>query len=219
MSIIYTIIAKDNEKILCDYTDYHGTFEQYTQNLIKKTNNNIPKATITFKDFLFHYISNDNLIYMCMAENNYPIDTAFEFLDVIKENFEKTFTKIEINQAYAYSFNNKFKYIIQSKMNYYNEHTLTKNENQLNLLKEGLINTKTELLNSQKFLDERNEKMELIVSKAENMKNDSSIYYIESKKVKDKVKNDKILYRILFILALFLIFIIIIICFYCFFIK
>ena len=218
MSIIYTIIAKDNEKILCDYTEYHGTFEQYTQNLIKKTNN-IPKATITFKDFLFHYISNDNLIYMCMAENNYPIDTAFEFLDVIKENFEKTFTKIEINQAYAYSFNDKFKYIIQSKMNYYNEHTLTKNENQLNLLKEGLINTKTELLNSQKFLDERNEKMELIVSKAENMKNDSSIYYIESKKVKDKVKNDKILYRILFILALFLIFIIIIICFYCFFIK
>ena len=217
MSIIYTIIAKDNEKILCDYTDYHGTFEQYTQNLIKKTNNNIPKAIITFKDFLFHYISNDNLIYMCMAENNYPIDTAFEFLDVIKENFEKTFTKIEINQAYAYSFNNKFKYIIQSKMNYYNEHTLTKNENQLNLLKEGLINTKTELLNSQKFLDERNEKMELIVSKAENMKNDSSIYYIESKKVKDKVKNDKILYRILFILVIISVILFIIICFFLFF--
>ena len=217
MSIIYTIIAKDNEKILCDYTDYHGTFEQYTQNLIKKTNNNIPKATITFKDFLFHYISNDNLIYMCMAENNYPIDTAFEFLDVIKENFEKTFTKIEINQAYAYSFNNKFKYIIQSKMNYYNEHTLTKNENQLNLLKEGLINTKTELLNSQKILDERNEKMELIVSKAENMKNDSSIYYIESKKVKDKVKNDKILYRILFILVIISVILFIIICFFLFF--
>ena len=218
MSIIYTIIAKDNEKILCDYSQYHGTFEQYTQNLIKKTNN-IPKATITFKDFLFHYISNDNLIYMCMAENNYPIDTAFEFLDVIKENFEKTFTKIEINQAYAYSFNDKFKYIIQSKMNYYNEHTLTKNENQLNLLKEGLINTKTELLNSQKFLDERNEKMELIVFKAENMKKDSVFYYNESKKVKQKIKNNKILYRILFILALFLIIIIIIICFYCFFIK
>ena len=217
MSIIYTIIAKDNEKILCDYTEYHGTFEQYTQNLIKKINNNIPKATITFKDFLFHYISNDNLIYMCMAENNYPIDTAFEFLDVIKENFEKTFTKIEINQAYAYSFNNKFKYIIQSKMNYYNEHTLTKNENQLNLLKEGLINTKTELLNSQKFLDERNEKMELIVSKAENMKNDSSIYYIESKKVKDKVKNDKILYRILFILVIISVILFIIICFFLFF--
>jgi vesicle-associated membrane protein 7 len=217
MSIIYTIIAKDNEKILCDYTDYHGTFEQYTQNLIKKTNNNIPKATITFKDFLFHYISNDNLIYMCMAENNYPIDTAFEFLEVIKENFETTFTKIQINQAYAYSFNNEFKHIIQSKMDYYNEHTLTKNENQLNLLKEGLINTKTELLNSQKFLDERNEKMELIVSKAENMKNDSSIYYIESKKVKDKVKNDKILYRILFILVIISVILFIIICFFLFF--
>ena len=217
MSIIYTIIAKDNEKILCDYTDYHGTFEQYTQNLIKKTNNNIPKATITFKDFLFHYISNDNLIYMCMAENNYPIDTAFEFLDVIKENFEKTFTKIEINQAYAYSFNNKFKYIIQSKMNYYNEHTLTKNENQLNLLKEGLINTKTELLNSQKFLDERNEKMELIVFKAENMKNDSTLYYKESKKLKNKVKYNKILNRIIFTLGIILVIICIIIFFLLFF--
>ena len=218
MSIIYTIIAKDNEKILCDYSQYHGTFEQYTQKLIKKTNN-IPKATITFTDYFFHYISNDNLIYMCMAEKNYPIYTAFEFLEVIKENFETTFTKIQINQAYAYSFNNEFKHIIQSKMDYYNEHTLTKNENQLNLLKEGLLNTKTELLNSQNFLDERNEKMELIVFKAENMKKDSVFYYNKSKKVKQKIKNNKILYRILFILALFLIFIIIIICFYCFFIK
>jgi len=186
MSIIYTIIAKDNEKILCDYTQYKGTFEQYTQNLIKKTNN-IPKATITFNDYFFHYISNNNLIYMCMAEKNYPIDTAFEFLEVIKENFENTYTKNQIIQAYAYSFNNEFKHIIQSKMNYYNEHTLTKNENQLNLLKEGLLNTKVELLNSQNFLDERKEKMELIVFKAENMKKDSGIYYKKSKKLKNNI--------------------------------
>ena len=209
MSIIYTIIARDNEKILCEYTEYHGTFEQYTQKLIKKTNN-IPKATIIFKEYFFHYITNGNLLYMCMTENNYPIDTAFEYLDVIKDNFEITFTKSQINKAYNYSFNKNFQYIIESKMNYYNKNTLTKSENQLKLLQDGLIKTQTELLNSQDILEERNEKIQLIVSKADQMKKESLNFHKGAKKLKNKVRK-----RVIFswIIALILIVGIIIIIF------
>ena len=201
MSIIYTIIVRDYENILCEYTEYHGTFEQYTQKLIKKTNN-IPKATIIFKEYFFHYITNGNLLYMCMTENNYPIDTAFEYLDVIKDNFEITFTKSQIIKAYNYSFNKNFQYIIESKMNYYNKNTLTKSENQLKLLQDGLIKTQTELLNSQDILEERNEKIQLIVSKAEQMKKESLSFHKGAKKLKNKVRKRILIYKILSILII-----------------
>jgi hypothetical protein len=36
MSIIYTLIAKDTDAILCDYSEYTGNFEQITVKLLKK---------------------------------------------------------------------------------------------------------------------------------------------------------------------------------------
>ncbi len=37
MSIIYTLIARDKDVILCDYSEYTGNFEQITVKLLKKT--------------------------------------------------------------------------------------------------------------------------------------------------------------------------------------
>ena len=56
MSLIYTIICRDHDKVLCEYTDYHGNFEQITRNLIKKTKT-YAKATIVYDDYyLFHFV-------------------------------------------------------------------------------------------------------------------------------------------------------------------
>jgi len=36
MSIIYVLIAKKHDKVLCEYTEYHGNFEQISRTLLKK---------------------------------------------------------------------------------------------------------------------------------------------------------------------------------------
>jgi len=36
MSIIYSVIAKANKTILCDYTEYSGNFQQITLILLNK---------------------------------------------------------------------------------------------------------------------------------------------------------------------------------------
>ena len=36
MSIVYTLICKGGDKVLCEYTDYQGNFEQVSRNLLKK---------------------------------------------------------------------------------------------------------------------------------------------------------------------------------------
>lgn len=49
MSIIYTLISKGDDKILCDYTEYSGNFEQISRSLLKKVEKN-HKATFSYDD-------------------------------------------------------------------------------------------------------------------------------------------------------------------------
>ena len=205
MSIIFTIVCRDYEKVLCEYTDYHGNFEQVTRSLIKKAKGSA-KASISYDDsYLFHFLTDDKLTYMCMCEMNYPVETAFEFLEVIKENFENQFTKEAIESAYAYSFNKDFRNTIQSKMKFYNTHIDTQANNQLERIKKGLINTKTMLLNSEELLSQRGEKVKLIVKKADLLRADSISFFEGAMKVKQRARRK----RIRLIIGLLLVFIII----------
>ena len=45
MSIKYSLISKENDKVLCEYTDFIGNFEQISRQLLKKV-----KATFSVVD-------------------------------------------------------------------------------------------------------------------------------------------------------------------------
>lgn len=49
MSLIYVLIARDKNKVLCDFTDHTGTFEQMALKLIVKTVEN-HRATFAYGD-------------------------------------------------------------------------------------------------------------------------------------------------------------------------
>jgi len=49
MSLIYALIARDKTKVLCDFTDHTGTFEQMALTLITKTMVN-HRATFAYGD-------------------------------------------------------------------------------------------------------------------------------------------------------------------------
>lgn len=45
MSIVYTLICKGSGKVLCEFTDYQGNFEQISRNLLRKVQ---PDTRATF---------------------------------------------------------------------------------------------------------------------------------------------------------------------------
>ena len=144
MSIIYALISKEHEKVLCEFTEYHGNFQVITRNVIKKlkspslTHN---KAVIIYDDmYLFYYINSSttmNLTYLCMCENTFPYQTAFEYLEVIRDNFERTYTQDAITSAYAYTFNKDFGNILETKINFYNNRINLPLINQTSLLQKS----------------------------------------------------------------------------------
>lgn len=49
MSIIYSLIAKSTDKVLCEFTEYHGNFEQVSRSLLRKIQKE-HRATFSYDD-------------------------------------------------------------------------------------------------------------------------------------------------------------------------
>jgi hypothetical protein len=49
MSIIYALVAKSHDKVLCEYTEYHGNFEQVSRGLLKNIQKDT-RATFSYDD-------------------------------------------------------------------------------------------------------------------------------------------------------------------------
>lgn len=67
MPIYYCLIAKRNNIILAEYTEYSGNFQQYTMQLMNRIEFDT-KKTFELEDFLFHYINEEGITVMCMSD-------------------------------------------------------------------------------------------------------------------------------------------------------
>jgi vesicle-associated membrane protein 7 len=177
MSVVYTLICKGNDKVLCEFTEYQGNFEQISRSLLKKVQKD-KRATFSYADeYYFHYINANNITYMCMCDNKLSQDTAFAYLEEVKTLFADTFTPKEIDSAISYSLNDRFRESIRGKMNYFNANL--NESDKLAKLKKGVIEYKDNVLQANDILSERGEKINLIVRKADNLRTES-VNYLKS---------------------------------------
>lgn len=67
MTIYYALVAKKQNIVLCEYTEYSGNFQQYTMQLMSRVEPGTRK-TFELEDFLFHYINEDGITVLCMTD-------------------------------------------------------------------------------------------------------------------------------------------------------
>ena len=116
MSIIYVVIAKSEDKILCEFTESVGNFEQIARSLLKEVHPQ-HKATFSYDDiYYFHYLNSNNITYMCMCNNEFSKRSAYTFLDDVKNTFLNTFTLLVIENSLSYTFSEPFKDKLKSKI-------------------------------------------------------------------------------------------------------
>ena len=204
MAIIhYLLVARKNSKVLCDYTGESGNVPQISIKILKLVKPN-HKTAITYDDrYCFYYINDSNITVMCMCDKAYPIESAFELLKDVMLIFLEKFSNEQIENAYSYSLNKEFQPIIRQKLNYYNKNLDLKRNATLNKLKENLLETKNVLIETTETLNERGERINLIMKKAETLKGDSKVYFDNAKKIKNKEKgyDCKFLYTALFVIC------------------
>ncbi len=99
-------------------------------------------------------------------------DIAFLFLEEIKELFLITFSTEEINFALDHGFNMRFRGIIKQKI----DEMKYQESDKIEKLKKILYEAKDEILQTDDIINDRTEKLNMIIKKVDNLKSDSFTY-------------------------------------------
>lgn len=89
MSIIYGLIAQNN-KPLCDYSEYKGTFTSICIRTLPKCSNERGLLTIQNAYNIF-YRNENGITFLYLCENSFPQEAAIVCLDKTIEEFLKIF--------------------------------------------------------------------------------------------------------------------------------
>ena len=209
MSIIYGLIAQE-KKPLCDYSEYKGTFTTICIRTLPKCTDE--KGLLTLEGgYNIFYRNQGGITFLILCDNSYPQEAAIVCLDKIIEEFFKLYpTSNDFSNEPQYCLNDKFQRIVYEKMQKYNADSTNLDEN-VSALKENLLSMNKQIISTSEIVNERGDKINLIVEKAEKLSQDSTVFADTTKRVKRLEKWRKIrMYLIIFIIiAVIIIFLII----------
>ncbi|CAG8481948.1 5159_t:CDS:2 [Ambispora leptoticha] len=164
MSLVYGLVAR-GPIILAEYTNSSGNFTQVTQAILEKIPPNNSKLTYVYDRYLFHYICEDGLTYMCMADDSFGRRIPFAFLQDIKERFLATYSKDRANTALPYGMN-EFSKVIANRMEYFSTNP---NADRIKQVHGEIEQVKDVMVHNIERVLERGERIELLVDKTDNL--------------------------------------------------
>nr|XP_022911701.1 vesicle-associated membrane protein 7 [Onthophagus taurus] len=168
MPILYSVITKGTI-VLAKYAACAGNFAEVTSQIIEKIPQHNDKLTYSHSNYLFHYICENGVIFMCISDDEFERSRAFLFLNEIKRRFQASYG-YTIDNVMPYAMNAEFSRVLSTEMTHYSESrdldTISKVHGELDELKDIMV----------KNIDNiamRGERLELLVNKTENLSNNA----------------------------------------------
>ena len=166
MSFIYALISRDPDIGLCDYSDYTGNFMQIARVVLQKGIKQNAKFIIQYDKYKIQYINESSLTYLCLSEQDVNDNDAFAFLSEIKNEVLNNYSYEELSNFSTYQMT-KGTDLLKKYLSYYNSHPVKTKAgdviNELAMAKDVLVENVEKLI-------ERNSKMDIIVTKSNNLK-------------------------------------------------
>jgi len=209
MPILYSVISR-RTTVLCKYATCAGNFAEVTEQIISKIPPHNDKLTYSHGNYLFHYVSENGVIYLCITDDEFERSRAFLFLNEIKRRFLAAYGPT-VESALPYSMNTDFGRVLANEMKHYSESrdvdTISKVHGELDELKDIMV----------KNIDNiamRGERLELLVNKAENLNSGSVSFRTTSRNLARSMfwKNIKLYVIIGVIIAVIIYFIVCMAC-------
>uniref|UniRef100_A0A7N5KKW3 AP-3 complex subunit delta-1 n=1 Tax=Ailuropoda melanoleuca TaxID=9646 RepID=A0A7N5KKW3_AILME len=122
--------------------------------------------------YLFHYICQDRIVYLCITDDDFERSRAFNFLNEIKKRFQTTYGS-RAQTALPYAMNSEFSSVLAAQLKHHSENKgidkVVETQAQVDELK-GIMVRNIDLV------AQRGERLELLIDKTENLV-DSSVTF------------------------------------------
>ena len=97
-----------------------GNFPTVTRVLLEKIPSQDGKMTIVYDNYVFHYVVENGICYLCMSDELNKHRIPYAFLSDIKDRFLAQYGHDAPLQANAFAYNDEFSRIIQDRLDFYN---------------------------------------------------------------------------------------------------
>ncbi|XP_074650342.1 vesicle-associated membrane protein 7-like [Tubulanus polymorphus] len=205
MPILFGVIAR-GPTVLAKYASCAGNFTEVTEQILAKISPENAKLTYSHGSYLFHYISEERIIYLCISDDDFERSRAFLFLNDIKRRFQSQFGS-RSQTALPYAMNSEFSRVLASQMKHFSEN---RNVDQISKVQGEVDELKGIMVKNIDNIANRGEKLELLVDKTEDLSANSVTFRRTSRNLARSMwwKNVKITIIIAVVVIVILYFII-----------
>ncbi|KAK2492155.1 hypothetical protein MC885_013411, partial [Smutsia gigantea] len=171
MAILFAVVARGTT-ILAKHAWCGGNFLEVTEQILAKIPSENNKLTYSHGNYLFHYICQDRIVYLCITDDDFERSRAFNFLNEIKKRFQTTYGS-RAQTALPYAMNSEFSSVLAAQLKHHSENKgldkVMETQAQVDELK-GIMVRNIDLV------AQRGERLELLIDKTENLM-DSSVTF------------------------------------------
>jgi hypothetical protein len=114
MPILYSLVARQ-KSVLAEYTSSSGNFPTVTRVLLSKIPESDSKMSYVYDKYVFHYIVDQGITFLCMSDENTKRRITFAFLEDIKKCWRENYTGME-RTALPFSLNEAFSPTLKQKL-------------------------------------------------------------------------------------------------------
>lgn len=197
MPIIYSVVARASV-VLAEYSITSGNFTTIATRILGKIPLNDNKMSYVADRHIFHYIVEDGITYLCMADEEFGRRLPFAFLEDIKNRFRATYAE-RGKTALAYGMNADFSRVLQNQMDYYSNNP---NADRINRVRNEIDEVKSVMVQNIEKVLERGERIELLVDRTEQLNQQGFQFKKKATQVKRRMwwKSVKVLVILIFVL-------------------
>ncbi|KAI3511527.1 hypothetical protein L2E82_29093 [Cichorium intybus] len=210
-SLIYSFVARGTV-ILAEYTEFKGNFTTVAQQCLQKLPANQTRFTYNCDGHTFNYLIDNEFTYCIVAVEGAGRTLPMGFLERVKDEFNKKYGGGKASTAAAKSLSKSFGPKMKEEMTWCVNHPeeidkVAKVKAQVDEVKGVMME------NIEKVLD-RGEKIELLVDKTDNLRNQANDFKKQGTKMKRKmwIQNMKIKLIVVGIVILLILVVIMSIC-------
>jgi vesicle-associated membrane protein 7 len=170
MTILYALVSRQ-QTVLAENTNATatGNFPTVTRVLLEKIPQQDGKMTYVYDEYVFHYIVENGICYLCMSDEKNKHRIPFAFLGEVKERFLAKFGLEAAQSAIAFSMNEDFKGTLADRMNFYDSDEADRSIDNIGTVKSQIDEVRDVMVQNIERVLERGEKIELLVDKTDQL--------------------------------------------------
>eukprot|EP00002_Diphylleia_rotans_P017554 TRINITY_DN3407_c0_g4_i1.p1 TRINITY_DN3407_c0_g4~~TRINITY_DN3407_c0_g4_i1.p1 ORF type:complete len:219 (-),score=60.15 TRINITY_DN3407_c0_g4_i1:110-766(-) len=205
MPIIYSLVARDT-CVLAEFSGVSGNFPVVTRRILEKIQPENTRMSYVYDRHIFHYIVDDRLTYLCLADEEFGRRIPFLFLEDIKSRFKAQYGD-RGKSAIAFGMNEEFSRVLQRQMDHFSNNP---SADKISQVRGDIEEVRSAMVQNIEKVLQRGEKLDLLVDKTENLNQQAFKFKKQSTKLKRAMcfQNVKITIVIVVVVLLILYFII-----------